>query len=122
MLTRFGRRIAHDCTSPRVVALYRLITSGVGRLPQLGEIFKHTMEPMRSTLATYFRRQTDVGTFAVADAAAASRQFGMFAYGELRQRTLLGEAVTGEMITAIVRRAVALFLAGDAVGTDRASG
>ena len=105
-------RIAHDWTSPRVVALYRLITSEVGRIPQHGEIFKHTMEPMRSTLATYFRRQTDVGAFAVADAEAASRQFGMLAYGELRERSLLGETVTEEMITAIVRRAVALFLAG----------
>ena len=120
-------RIAHDWTSPRVVALYRLITSEVGRFPQLGEIFKQTMEPMRWTLATYFRRQTDVGAFAVADAEAASRQFGTLAYDELREWTLLGETVTGEMITgemitAIVRRAVALFLTGDAVGTDRASG
>ena len=80
------------------------------------------MALMRSTLATYLRQQTDLGTSAVADPAAASRQFGMLAYGELRERTLLGETVTEEMITAIVRRAVALFLAGDAVGTDRASG
>ena len=122
VLTRVGMRIAHDWTSPRVVALYRLITSEVGRFPQLGEIFTRTMAIMRSTLATYLRQQTDLGTLAVSDPGAASRQFGMLAYGELRERTLLGETVTEEMITAIVRRAVALFLAGYAVSTGSASG
>ena len=122
VLTRFGMRIAHDWTSPRVVALYRLIISEVGRFPQLGEIFTRTMALMRSTLATYLCQQTDLGTLAVSDPAAASRRFGMLAYGELRERTLLGETVTVEKIAAIVSRAVALFLAGYVVGTDRARG
>ncbi len=37
------------------------------------------------------------------------------AYGELRERTRLGETVTEQTIAAIVGRAVALFLAGHAV-------
>lgn len=115
VLTRFGMRIARDFTSPRVVAIYRLIVSEADRFPQLGEIFTTTMEIMRSTLATYLRQEVDAGNLAIADPVAASRQFGMLAYGELRERTLLGETVTEAMITATVGRAVALFLAGYAV-------
>ena len=121
VLTRFGTRIARDWTTPYVVAIYRLIISEVGRFPQLGEIFKTTMEVMRSTLATYLRQEADAGTLAIADPVVASRQFGMLAYGELRERTLLGETVSEEMITAAVRRAVALFLAGYAVAVPRRS-
>lgn len=119
VLTRFGTRIARDWTSPYVVAIYRLIISEVVRFPQLGEIFATTMEVMRSTLATYLRQEADANTLAIDDAVAASRQFGMLAYGELRERTLLGETVTEEMITATVGRAVALFLAGHAVTIPR---
>ncbi len=119
VLTRFGTRIVRDWTSPYVVALYRLIISEVGRFPQLGEIFTTTMEVMRSTLATYLRQEAAANTLAITDPAAASRQFGMLAYGELRERTLLGETVTEEMITATVGRAVALFLAGYAVTIPR---
>lgn len=119
VLTRFGMRIARDFTSPFVVAIYRLIISEVGRFPQLGAIFTTTMEVMRSTLATYLRQQADAETLAIADPVAASRQFGMLAYGELRERTLLGETVTEEMITATVGRAVAVFLTGYAVAIPR---
>ncbi len=119
VLTRFATRIVRDWTSPYVVTLYRLIISEVVRFPQLGEIFTTTMEVMRSTLATYLRQQNDAGTLAVADPMAASRLFGMLAYGELRERTLLGETVTEEMITATVKRAVTLFLAGYAVTVPR---
>ncbi|MEO8621867.1 MAG: TetR/AcrR family transcriptional regulator C-terminal domain-containing protein, partial [bacterium] len=75
---------------------------------------------MRSTLATYLRQEADAGTLAIADPMAASRQFGMLAYGELRERTMLGETVTEEMITATVGRAVALFLTGYAIGVATA--
>ena len=119
VLTRFGMRIARDWTTPHVVAIYRLIISEVGRFPQLAQIFRTTMEVMRSTLATYLRHQADAGTLAIVDPVVASRQFGMLAYGELRERTMLGETVTEEMITATVGRAVALFLAGYAVTIPR---
>ena len=119
VLTRFGTRIARDFTSPQVVAIYRLILSEVLRFPQLGEIFTTAMKIMRSTLATYLAKEVDAGSLAIADPVAASRQFGMLAYGELRERTLLGERVTEAMITATVGRAVTLFLAGYAVAMPR---
>lgn len=119
VLTRFGTHIARDWTSPHVVAIYRLIICEVGRFPRLGEIFTTTMEVMRSTLAGYLQQEADAGTLAIADPVAAARQFGMLAYGELRERTLLGETVTEKAIAATVGRAVALFLAGHAVDKPR---
>jgi TetR/AcrR family transcriptional repressor of mexJK operon len=119
VLTRFGMRIARDWTSPRAVAIYRLILSEVGRFPQLAEIFTTTMEVIRSTLATYLRDQADAGTLAITDPDAACRQFGMLAYGELRERTMLGETVTEEMIAATVGHAVTLFLDGYAVSAPQ---
>src|ERR1051326_2335086 len=44
VLTRFGMRIARDWTTPRVVAMYRLIINEVVRFPQLAEIFTSTVE------------------------------------------------------------------------------
>ncbi|MEU8148917.1 TetR/AcrR family transcriptional regulator C-terminal domain-containing protein [Nonomuraea sp. NPDC048901] len=67
VLTRFGMQIARDWTAPRVVAIYRLIVSEVGRFPRLAEIFTTTMEMMRSTLTTYLREQADAGTLAIID-------------------------------------------------------
>jgi TetR/AcrR family transcriptional repressor of mexJK operon len=119
VLTRFGMQIARDWTSARVVAIYRLIISEAGRFPQLAKIFTMTMELMRATLATYLREQAGAGTLAISDPEAACRQFGMFAYGELREHTLLGETVTEETIAATVDRAVTLFLDGYAVGAPQ---
>jgi TetR/AcrR family transcriptional regulator, mexJK operon transcriptional repressor len=119
VLTRFGMRTARDWTSPREVAIYRLIISEVGRFPQLAEIFTATIEVMRSTLATYLREQVDAGTLAITDPEAACRQFGMLAHGELRERTMLGEKVSERMIAATVGHAVTLFLDGYAVGAPQ---
>ncbi|MEV6796539.1 TetR/AcrR family transcriptional regulator [Streptomyces sp. NPDC051320] len=119
VLTRYGMQIARDWTSPRVVAMYRLIISEVVRFPQLAEIFTSTTEVIRSTLTTYLREQATAGTVAITDPEAASRQFGMLAYGELRERTMLGETITEERLTATVERAVTLFLNGYAVGAPR---
>jgi hypothetical protein len=43
----------------------------------------------------------------------------MLAYGELRERTMLGETITEERLTATVERAVQLFLHGYAVRAPR---
>jgi AcrR family transcriptional regulator len=119
VLTRFGMRLARDWTTPRVVAMYRLIINEVVRFPQLAEIFTSTVELIRSTLTDYLREQATAGTLAITDPEAACRQFGMLAYGELRERTMLGEAITEERLTATVQRAVQLFLHGYAVGAPR---
>lgn len=111
-LTRFGMQIARGWTTPRDVAIYRLIISEVVRFPQLAEIFTSTMELIRATLTDYLREQATAGTLAITDPEAACRQFGMLAYGELRERAMLGETVTEERLTATVQRAVQLFLHG----------
>lgn len=118
-LTQFGMRIARGWTTPRDVAIYRLIISEVVRFPQLAEIFISAMEVIRSTLTNYLREQAAAGTLAITDPEAACRQFGMLAYGELRERTMLGETITEERLTATVERAVQLFLHGYAVGAPR---
>lgn len=102
-----------------MVAIYRLIIGEAGRFPQLAEIFTMTMELMRATLATYLREQAGAGTLAITDPEAACRQFEMLAYGELRERMLLGETVTEQTIAATVDRAVTLFLDGYAVGAPQ---
>ena len=119
VLTRFGMRLARDWTTPRVVAIYRLIISEVVRFPQLAKIFTSTTEVIRSTLTNYLREQAAAGTLAITDPEAAGRQFGMLAYAELRERTMLGETITEERLTATVERAVQLFLHGYAVGVSR---
>jgi AcrR family transcriptional regulator len=118
-LTRFGMQIARGWTTPRDVAIYRLIISEVVRFPQLAGIFTSTMEVIRSTLTNYLREQAAAGTLAITDPEAACRQFGMLAYGELRERALLGETITDERLTATVDRAVSLFLGGYAPGAPR---
>jgi hypothetical protein len=77
------------------------------------------MEVIRSSLANYLREQAAAGTLAITEPEAACRQFGMLAYGELRERALLGEPITDERLTATVDRAVTLFLDGYAVGAPR---
>jgi hypothetical protein len=65
-----------------------------------------------ATLADYLREQTARGALAVPDPDAAARQFGMLAYGEVRERALLGEDVSKQTVDAVVARAVRVFLRG----------
>ena len=67
------------------------------------------MDRFRTTLAEYLREQCTAGTLDIADADAASHQFGMLVYGEIREKALLGETVTDDDIDAVVRRAVHVF-------------
>lgn len=112
VLTGFGTAIATNWASTEAIAVYRLFVSEAIRFPQLASIYRDTMEHFRSTLADYLQQQCDVGTLQIADVDAASHQFGLLAYGEIRERGLLGESVTDEDLNAIVRRTVQLFLHG----------
>ena len=55
----------------------------------------------------------------IPDVDAASHQFGMLAYGEIREKGLLGEPVTDDDIAAAVRRTVEVFLRGYATPRRR---
>ncbi|MFE9320667.1 TetR/AcrR family transcriptional regulator [Nocardia sp. NPDC052278] len=121
VLTGFATQVAKTWATPEAIGVYRLIVSEAARFPQLAAIYRDTMTRFRSTLADYLQKQCDVGTLAIADVDAASHQFGMLAYGEVREKGLLGETVTDDDIAAVVRRTVEVFLRGyatSALGSD----
>ena len=111
-LTSFGSQAARNWATPEAVGVYRLVVAGAVRFPELAVIYRNTMDRFRTTLADYLRVQSEAGTLDIADADAASHQFGMLVYGEIREKALLGEAVTDDDIDAVVRRAVRVFLTG----------
>lgn len=92
--------------------MYRLIVSEARRFPELASIYRNTMDRFRTTLADYLREQHAAGTLNMPDPDAASHQFGMLVYGEIREKGLLGETVTDDDVTAVVERAVRVFLTG----------
>ena len=111
-LTSFGSQAARNWATPEAVGVYRLVVAGAVRFPELAVIYRNTMDRFRSTLADYLRDQSIAGTLEIADADAASHQFGMLVYGEIREKALLCETVTDDDIDAVVRRAVRVFLTG----------
>lgn len=115
VLTEFGMKMARDWTSPRGLAIYRLVVGEIDRLPRLAEILTAAIAVMRATLETYLREQVDAGKLDIPDPEAACHQFRMLTYGALRERMLIGETITEETIATTIERAVTLFLAGYAV-------
>lgn len=112
VLTGFATQVAKTWASTEAIGVYRLIVSEAARFPQLAAIYRDTMERFRHGLADYLQQQCDAGALNIADVDAASHQFGMLAYGEVREKGLLGEQVTDADIDAVVRRTVQLFLRG----------
>ncbi|MBT2539011.1 TetR/AcrR family transcriptional regulator [Arthrobacter sp. ISL-69] len=111
-LTSFGIQVARIWLGAEEIGLYRLMIYEAVRFPRLASVYRETMTRFRGTLAVYLREQAELGTLAITDPDAASHQFGMLAYGDVREKALLGETVTDEDITTVVRRAVHLFLNG----------
>ena len=112
VLTSFGTQVARSWTEPEEIGLYRLIISEATRFPQMASIYRDAMRRFRATLADYLSEQSDLGTLTIPDPDAASHQFGMLVYGEIREDALLGDTVTEEDIAAVVKRAVRVFLTG----------
>ncbi|MGW6426711.1 TetR/AcrR family transcriptional regulator [Nocardia sp. NPDC055053] len=112
VLTRFGSEAAHNWVAPEHLGFYRLIIAEVPRFPQLAGVYRQVMERFGTTLADYLRQECARGTLSIPDPDAASRQFGMLVYSELRERALLGESVTEQHIAEVVQRAVRMFLVG----------
>jgi AcrR family transcriptional regulator len=112
VLTNFGTQVARSWTEPEEVGLYRLIISEATRFPQMASIYRDAMRRFRATLADYLSQQNDLGTLTIPDADAASHQFGMLVYGEIREDALLGDTVTEDDIAAVVKRSVHVFLTG----------
>lgn len=112
VLTQFATEVGRTWASAEAIGVYRLIVSEAARFPQLATIYRETMERFRRGLADYLQQQCDAGTLHIGDVDAASHQFGMLAYGDIRERGLLGEPVTDEEIKAGARRTVKVFLEG----------
>jgi AcrR family transcriptional regulator len=112
VLRGFGVQVARSWAAPEEIGLYRLIVAEAVRFPQLAAVYRASMDRFGTTLGRYLREQTDTGTLAVDDPEAAARQFGMLAYGEIREKALLGESITDVDITRQIDRAVRVFLTG----------
>ena len=112
VLTAFGTAIATNWATPETIGVYRLFVAEAVRFPQLGSMYREIMARFRSALADYLREQCDAGTLHIVDVDAASHQFGMLAYGDIRERRLLGETVTEDDIVETVRQTVDVFLRG----------
>lgn len=115
VLTSFGTQVARTWTGAEEIGLYRLMICEAARFPQLASVYRDTMARFRETLADYLRVQTVLGALAITDPDAASHQFGLLAYGDIREKALLGETVTEQDVDEVVRQAVRVFLHGYAV-------
>jgi AcrR family transcriptional regulator len=114
VLTSFGTQVARSWAEPEEIGLYRLIISEATRFPQMASIYRDAMRRFRATLADYLHQQHNLGTLTIPNPDAASHQFGMLVYGEIREDALLGDTVTEKHIAGVVERAVQLFLHGHA--------
>jgi TetR/AcrR family transcriptional regulator, mexJK operon transcriptional repressor len=112
VLTSFGTQVARAWAEPEEIGLYRLIISEAIRFPQMASIYREAMRRFRATLAEYLSQQSDLGKLTIPDPDAASHQFGLLVYGEIREDALLGDTITEEDIAAVVQRAVHVFLTG----------
>lgn len=121
-LTKFATQVATNWASPESIGVYRLIVSEAVRFPQLGLIYRDAMDRFRSILADYLQKKCDAGILAIPDVDAASHQFGMLAYGEIREKRLLGEPVTDSDIEVVVSRTVEVFLNGYAIAVKHRVG
>jgi AcrR family transcriptional regulator len=109
MLTSFGTQVARTWSHPEEIGLYRLIVSEATRFPQLASIYRDGMRRFRTTLADYLSQQSELGTLTIPDPDAASHQFGMLVYGEIREDALLGDTITDDDIASVVERSVHVF-------------
>lgn len=121
VLTEFGRVFLRTITSPRAVAMQRVIFREVERLPEIGKIFfQNGPQRHMAKLAEYLKQAETEGTLAVGDPARAASQFMSIAKAPFHLQQMCGliDAVSAAEIDRAVKEAVTFFLA--AYRPDRA--
>lgn len=115
VLYAVGRRFLDILTSARGLGLYRLVSAESVRFPALGaQVFAAGPKTAAEHLASYLRRQIDIGVLALPDADLGARHFLEMIKGDLHTRALFNVAPppSADEIDSCVRGAVATFLTG----------
>lgn len=118
VLTEFGRVFVRMITSPRAVAMQRVIFREAERLPEVGRIFFQNGPQRHITkLADYLRQATAEGKLKVDDSTAAAFVFMSIVKAPFHLQQLCGimENVPSAAIDRAVKNAVDFFLKASAV-------
>ena len=108
--------VARNWSSADAIGFYRLVISETPRVPGTGHDVPRRHERLRRDPRRLPPRTVRPGTLTIPDPERAAHEFGMLAYGEIREKALLGEAVTEADIVAVVDNAVRVFLLSYASG------
>ena len=113
VLTEFGRVFLSTVTSPRAIAMQRVIFREVERLPELGKIF-FEIGPARQTgrLIEYLKHAETEGRLKVGDPARAAGHFMAIVKAPFYLQLLCGliDEVSPAEIEHSVKETVAFFL------------
>lgn len=112
-LRRFATDMLRMVTSPRSIALQRLIVTESGRFPEMGAIFFETApKNTRTLLAQFLTRAMEEGRLRTADPALAARTLVTLILSGCHQQMMWSQidAPTAEQIEADVDHAVDCFL------------
>ena len=112
-LRRFCASFLEKVTSPRAIALHRLVVGEVGRFPEVGRIFfERAPRRMQALLAAFMANAMARGQMRHEDPLGAARTLVGLCMSGCHQQLLLGiiDEVTPEMVKADADRAMDLFL------------
>jgi TetR/AcrR family transcriptional repressor of mexJK operon len=116
-LAELARRFVASMLAPGNMALFRLVIAESARFPELARAF-YRAGPLTAVenLAGYLTELADAGTLTTGDPIASARLFFSMLRGDIYIRALLGldETATAAEMEALVRQAVAAFLAAHA--------
>ncbi len=124
LLCRYLGQLAHFILAPRQAALYRLVIAEAYRTPELSRAFyREGPDKAHAPLADWLRVQHAAGILRVSDPPLAASMLISMVAAELHMRLMIGDAIAvQEDIESRVNAAVALFLTGTAVVTDKMAG
>lgn len=114
VLTEFGRVFLRTITSPRAVAMQRVIFREVDRLPEIGKtFFQNGPQRHMAKLAEYLRQAEAEGRIETGDPVRAAGQFMSTVKGPFHLQLLCGliDEVLPDEIERAAKDAVTFFLA-----------
>lgn len=91
-LRRLGLNLLEKVTSPKAVALHRLVLSEAGRFPEMGAIFfEYVPKNTRRLIGDYLAQAMERGLLRRADPELAARTFTLLMLSGCHQLILLGQ-------------------------------
>lgn len=116
VLTEFGRRFVQTILEPESLSLFRVVAAEAERFPKLGrQVFEAGPEASARVLAAYLKQR------GVKKPDTTARIFLEMIKGDLHTRALfaVGPMPSSRGVTAVVRDAVRVFVAGTALDGER---